>query len=52
MELYTYSHMYQNRVNTIVNITELQNNRLNNNVIETKHTILLELKETLPATKE
>lgn len=52
MELYTYSYMYQNRVNTIVNIIELQNNRLNNNVIETKPTILLEPKETLPATKE
>ena len=50
MKLYTYSHMYQNRVDTIVNITELQNNRLNNNVIETKP--ILEPKETLPATKE
>ena len=52
MKLYTYSHMYQNRVDTIVNIIELHNNRLNNNVIETKPTILLEPKETLPATKE
>ena len=43
----TYSHMYQNRVDTIVNIIELQNSKLNNNVIETKPTILLEHKETL-----
>ncbi|MBQ9853780.1 MAG: site-specific integrase [Bacilli bacterium] len=46
--LNTYSHMYQNRLDTIVNIIELQNSRLNNNVIETKPTILLEHKETLP----
>lgn len=38
--------MYQNRLDTIVNIIELQNSRLNNNVIETKPTILLEHKET------
>ena len=44
--LKTYSHMYQNRLDTIVNIIELQNSRLNNNVIETKPTILLEHKET------
>lgn len=46
--LNTYSHMYQNRPDTIVNIIELQNSKLNNNVIETKSTILLEDKETLP----
>lgn len=46
--LNTYSHMYQNRLDTIVNIIELQNSRLNNNIIETKPTILLEHKETLP----
>lgn len=46
--LNTYSHMYQNRLDTIVNIIELQNSKLNNNVIETKPTILLEDKETLP----
>lgn len=40
--------MYQNRLVTIVNIIELQNSRLNNNIIETKSTILLEHKETLP----
>ena len=40
--------MYQNKLNTIVNIIELQNSRLNNNVIETKPTILLEHKETFP----
>ena len=40
-----YSHMYQNRLDTIVNIIELQNSRLNNNGMETKPTILLELKE-------
>ena len=40
--------MYQNRLDTIVNIIELQNSKLNNNVIETKPTILLEDKETLP----
>lgn len=47
--LNTYSHMYQNRLDTIVNIIELQNGRLNNNNnnIETKPTILLEHKETL-----
>ena len=44
--LNTYSHMYQNRLDTIVNIIELQNSRLNNNIIETKPTILLEHKET------
>ena len=46
--LNTYSHMYQNRIDTIVNIIELQNSILNNNVIETKPTILLEHKEILP----
>ena len=50
--LNTYSHMYQNRLDTIVNIIELQNSRLNNNVIETKPTILLEHTETLPEPKE
>lgn len=45
--LNTYSHMYQNRLDTIVNIIELQNSRLNKNVIETKPIILLEHKETL-----
>ena len=35
--LNTYSHMYQNRLDTIVNI-----------IIETKSTILLEHKETIP----
>lgn len=44
--LNTFSHMYQNRLDTIVNIIELQNNKLNN-IIETKPTILLEDKETL-----
>lgn len=44
--------MYQNRLDTIVNIIELQNSRLNNNVIETKPTILLEHKDTLPAPEE
>lgn len=39
--------MYQNRLDTIVNIIELQNSRSNNNVIETKPTILLEHKDTL-----
>lgn len=34
--------MYQNRLDTIVNIIELQNSRLNNNVIETKSIMLLE----------
>lgn len=46
--LNTYLHMYQNRLDTIVNIIGLQNSRLNNNIIETKPTILLEHKETLP----
>ena len=45
--LNTYSHMYQNRLDTIVSIIELQNSRLNNNVIEAKPTILLEHKEAL-----
>ena len=45
--LNTYSHMYQNRLDTIVNIIELQNSKLNNNVIETNPTFLLEHKETL-----
>lgn len=44
--------MYQNRLDTIVNIIELQNSRLNNNIIETKSTILLEHKETLPEPKD
>ena len=44
--------MYQNRLDTIVNIIELQNSRLNNNVIETNPTILLEHKETLPESEE
>lgn len=39
--------MYQNRLDTIVNIIELQNSKLNNNIIETNPTILLEHKETL-----
>ena len=46
--LNTYSHMYQNRLDTIVNIIELQNSKLNNNVIDTRPTILLEHKETPP----
>ena len=50
--LNTYSHMYQNRLDTILSIIELQNNRLNDNVIETKPTILLEHKETLPDPEE
>lgn len=50
--LNTYSHMYQNRLDTIVNIIELQNSRLNNNVIESKPTILLEHNETLPEPEE
>lgn len=50
--LNTYSHMYQNRLDIIVNIIELQNSRLNNNVIETKSTMLLEHKETLPDSEE
>ena len=40
--------MYQNRLDTIVNIIELQNSRLNNNIIEAKLTILLDYKEALP----
>ena len=50
--LNTYSHIYQNRLDTIVNIIELQNSRLNNDVIETKSIILLEHKETLPESEE
>lgn len=51
--LNTYSHMYQNRLDTIVNINELQSSRLNNNVIETKPTIILEHKDTtLPGPEE
>ena len=50
--LNTYSHMYQNRLDTIVNIIELQNSKLNNNVIETKPTILLEHKEALADPEE
>lgn len=50
--LNTYSHMYQNRLDTIVNIIELQNSKLNNNIIETKPTILLEHKETTPELEE
>ena len=50
--LNTYSHMYQNRLDTIINIIELQNSRLNNNIIETKPTILLEHKETLPEAED
>ena len=50
--LNTYSHMYQNRLDTIVNIIELQNSRLNNNVIESKPTILLEHNETFPELEE
>ncbi len=46
--LNTYSHMYKNRLDTIVNIIELQNSKLNNNIIETNPTILLEHKETFP----
>lgn len=44
--------MYQNRLDTIVNIIELQNSRLNNSVIETKPTTLLERKDTLPDPEE
>lgn len=44
--------MYQNKLDTIVNIIELQNSRLNNNVFENKPTILLEYKETLPELEE
>lgn len=50
--LNTYSHMYQNRLDTIVNIIELQNSKLDNNIIETKPTILLEHKDTLPEPEE
>lgn len=50
--LNTYSHMYQNRLDTIVNIIELQNSKLENNIIETKPTILLEHKDTLPEPEE
>ncbi len=50
--LNTYSHMYQNRLDTIFNIIELQNNRLNNNVVKTNSAILLEHKETLPELEE
>ena len=50
--LNTYSHMYQNRLDSIVNIIELQNSRLNNNIIETKPTILLEHKYILPDPEE
>ena len=46
--LNTYSHMYQNRLDTIVNIIKLQNSRLNNNIIETKPIILLKHKNILP----
>lgn len=38
--------MYQNRFNTIVNIIELQNNKLNSDAIETKSKILLEHKKS------
>ena len=44
--------MYQNRLDTIVNIIELQNSKLNNNIIESKPTILLEHKETTPKPEE
>jgi len=44
--------MYQNRLDTIVNIIELQNSKLNNNVIETKPTNLLESKESTPELEE
>lgn len=50
--LNTYSHMYQNRLDTIVNIIELQNSKLNNNIIETKSTILLEHKGILTKPEE
>jgi hypothetical protein len=36
--------MYQNRLDTIVNIIELQNSKLNKNVIVSKPTILSEHK--------
>ena len=32
--------MFQNRLDTIVNIIELKNSKLNNNVIDTRPTIL------------
>lgn len=44
--------MYQNRLDTIVNIIELQNSRLNNNVIESKTTMLLEHIEILHEPEE
>lgn len=50
--LNTYSPMYQNRLDTIVNIIELQNSKLNNNVIDTRPTVLLEHKKTLPEPEE
>lgn len=50
--LNTYYHVYQNRLDTIVNIIELQNSKLNNNVIDTRPTILLEHKETTPKLEE
>ena len=50
--LNTYSHMYQNRLDTIDNIIKLQNSKLNNNVIDTRPTILLEHKETTPKLEE
>lgn len=50
--LNAYSHMYQKRLDTIVNIIELQNSRLNNSVIETKPTTLLERKDALPDLEE
>ena len=45
--LNVYSHMSQNKLDTIVNIIELQNSKLNHNVIESKPTIFLELKKHL-----
>lgn len=50
--LNTYSHMYQNRLDTIVNIIELQNSKLDNNIIETEPAILLEHNETLSKPEE
>lgn len=50
--LNTYSRMYQNRLDTIINIIKLQNSGLNNNVIKTKPTILLKHKETFPESEE
>ena len=47
-----FSKRIQNRLDTIVNIIELQNSRLNNIIIETKSTILLEHKETFPDSEE